>query len=83
MRVVLGIVCIVSALFAPWWVTTGLGVFVALQPVGAVVLLSAGVLMDSLYGAPIHVLGGFQFLYTAVFLVIVSVVFLLRNRVVD
>lgn len=83
MRYVLGLSFVVSVLLFPWWMSVLLGIVVALYPSGPTLLLIGGVSMDTLFGAPIASLGGFSYLYTALFSVIIVVVYLMRDRVVD
>lgn len=83
MKYVLGLSFLVSAVLLPWWVSVLFGIGVTLYPGSGVVLLIGGVIMDTLFGAPIATLGGFAYLYTVLFSIIAAVVYLLRDRVVD
>ncbi len=83
MKFIVGSVFLFSALFFPWWVSVPFGILVTLYPGGYVIALLGGVSMDTVFGAPLATLGGFAYLYTALFALSSVLVYILRDRVVD
>jgi hypothetical protein len=76
-------VCLICALTAPWWVTIPLAVYALSFEDSAPYVVGIGVVMDSLYGAPIAALHGFSVLYTTIFLALGLMTIFLRRRVLD
>lgn len=61
---------LVSVFFCPWWLTVTLGVLLLSFFEAGVVVVIGGVCMDVLFGAPLVPFGGFQYLYTTLFLML-------------
>ncbi len=74
---------ILSLLTLPWWVFMPLGIIVAGLPGGALVALAGGVVLDATYGSALVPLGGFSYLYTALFLLVVIAMQVLSKRIAD
>lgn len=68
---------------APWWVSVALGVLLVAYFDAALSVLVGGVLLDVLHGAPIHIFGGFAYLYTSIFIVLVIVRMVLKKSIVE
>ena len=81
--ILLYIVFVLSALFLPWWVVVPLGILAATHPTGAAVTVLTGAVLDVTFGAPLHTFFEFQYFYTALFLFVAGLVFILRSRVID
>lgn len=61
---------LVSVFFCPWWLTVTLGVLLLSLFEAGVVVVIGGVCMDVLFGTPLVPFGGFQYLYTTLFLIL-------------
>ncbi|MES2135266.1 MAG: hypothetical protein V4449_03445 [Patescibacteria group bacterium] len=61
-----------SAVVANWWLTVLIGIVLIGLFQAYITLILGGVLMDVLFGAPMAPLWGFQYLYTALFLILVG-----------
>ncbi len=82
LRVVLALSLLISAFFAPWWVAAAFAVLlIGWYPdlPSAALLLLAGIIRDSIFGAPLLSLGGFSYLFTALFLLLSCLALVLRN----
>lgn len=72
-----------SVLFFPAWVSVVLGIMVATFPWGAALAILGGIVLDALFSAPIVALYGFEYVYTALFMCIALIAYVVRDRVVD
>lgn len=72
-----------SALFAPWWVAAASALALMVCFRAYLSVLFGAVLMDTLYGAPVVSLASTAHLYTAMFLILILIVVLLRVRLMD
>ena len=77
------LVFLFSALAAPWWVTIPLGFFLMVLFDSVLIPIAGGFLMDSVFGAPLGTLGGFSFLYTALFAGLACVYWGLQKTLVE
>ncbi len=62
----------ISVFTCPWWLTISLGILLLSLFEAGITVISGGVLMDGVFGAPLPLLGGFHYLYTALFIVLVA-----------
>jgi hypothetical protein len=72
-----------SILLGPWWLTVLTGIVVVSFCESYVPLILGGMLMDILFGAPVPVLFGLSFLYTAVFTVMALSAFFFRDKILE
>ncbi|MEK9177285.1 MAG: hypothetical protein AAB923_03235 [Patescibacteria group bacterium] len=72
-----------SVIFAPWFVTLAAGVCLVAFMRSYVPVILAGVAMDAFFGVPVPALGGFAYIYTAFFLVLVLTDLAVRSRMLD
>jgi len=72
-----------SAVFAPWALTVMIGVALIAVWHSRFSVIFGGVLMDSLFGVPIPALGGFAWVYTALFVLLVGIDSVVRTRMID
>lgn len=66
----LSIAFLASALTCPWWLTVMLGIALLALFEASGIVVAGGVLVDTAFGAPLAPLGGFQYLYTALFVML-------------
>ena len=83
MRIAILFAFFASILFLPWFVTVALGVVLIAWYQAYLSVLIGGVLLDSMFGAPIAALGSFSFIYTALFACLSAVSYVLRRRVME
>ena len=74
---------LLSALLAPWWVTVPYGIVVVAYARSPWAAILGGLIMDVTFGAPIASLGGFSYLYTALFAFLSLIAVLLRSRMIE
>ncbi|OGG44282.1 hypothetical protein A2841_02800 [Candidatus Kaiserbacteria bacterium RIFCSPHIGHO2_01_FULL_48_10] len=82
-RVILVPFFFASVIVGPWWISVMLGILVVSTCRQYLPVIAGGILMDTLFGAPIPVLLGFDFLYTAVFSILAAGAFFLRARILE
>ncbi len=82
MRTLVGIAFIMSAVTAPWWVTVPFGIALISKGVYGIVVLG-GIIMDYLFGMPVEALGGFSFVYTALFASLAIISWYLHKHVLE
>ena len=70
---------LVSLVFLPWWVSVPLGIIAATTKYGGPIAVFGGVVLDAVYGTPIDILFGFQYVYTTLFLLVVLLVYVLSD----
>jgi hypothetical protein len=73
----------VALVFLPAWAAVAVAIPVATLRYGYLALLPAGVALDAFFGAPTPVLGGFHYIYTALFVVMSVIAYLLRTRMAE
>lgn len=83
MNIALYSLFVLSVVFLPWWVSVLLGVFISLTPIGSILAVLGGAVMDLTFGAPLGALFGIHDFYTLFFLCLAVVMFVLRQRVLD
>lgn len=66
-RALLGLLILVGAFALPWWVVVPLVIAFLAQGGTPAVPITAGLIMDLTFGVGIQSLGGFSYLYTALF----------------
>lgn len=72
-----------SILYLPWWATVAVAVFALAFWSAYAAVCFAGAVMDFAYGAPVDALGGFQFVFTAVFVLLALVARYLETAILD
>lgn len=82
-KIVFSILYVASCLLAPWWFSVALGIILIAYLNLWVVAILGGLLIDLAFGAPIAAFGGFEYLYTALFIVLSSLAFVLKNRMLE
>ena len=73
----------VSVLILPWWVSVLSAGVLATQRGALPLLVAAGLLLDTWYGAPIAALGGLHYVYTILFTLMGVVASIVRTRVIE
>ncbi len=69
-----------SIIYLPWWVSLACALYLLAFYSAFVSVFVGAVLLDLVYGAPLHTFSGFSFLYTAIMtLLIVVTAFLQRS----
>lgn len=68
-----------AVLFLPWFVVVPLGIALIAYYHAYLSVIIGGILLDSLFGAPIGVFSGFSFLYTALFAFLSAGAYVLRR----
>lgn len=72
-----------SVFIAPWWLTVFIGLLLIVLFGGGVFVVIGGFFMDSVFGAPLPLLHGFHFLYTAFFIFLVCLDWYLEKTFAD
>lgn len=72
-----------SVFTLPWWALIVLGVLLIAYYEAYVSVLIGAFLFDTLYGVPMIQLFNFSYLYTAIFVVLVVVAYMLRTRLLE
>lgn len=70
-RIGLSVAFFASVFFCPWWLTIILGILLLSLFEAGVLVIIGGICMDLVFGAPMVSFGGFQYLYTALFFMLV------------
>lgn len=83
MIVLWGPLFLLTALLLPWWVVVVAGVVLATFRYSFIFLIIGGVLLDTVFAAPVPGLGGFAYIYTVVFLAMSVVAETLRARAMN
>ncbi len=73
----------IAVLAAPWAVVLALALVLVVYFRAFISALLGALLFDILYGAPLSVLGSFEYLYTALVLCMIVVAILLRGRLLE
>lgn len=82
-RIFLSIAFFFSIFTLPWWVSVLLSIFLLALFQAGIMVIVGGIMMDILFGAPVDILSGFQYLYTALFLFLALLTLYLKARVSD
>lgn len=82
-RVLVSIAFFVSIVALPWFVSVPLGVLIIALWGASVEAVIGGIMLDSMFGAPIQALAGFPFLYTTLFLVLALGAFVMRRLMIE
>lgn len=83
MHISLSVIFLLSVLFLPWWVSVFLAILLLSSYKSRLVILCGGLLMDTLYGAPIVSLFSISYLYTTLFLVLILTSMFLRTKLMN
>ncbi len=81
--IVLFLTFAVSVILLPWWVVVPLGIVSTSYRYGNIITIIGGIIIDASFGAPVHTLGGFQYIYTTIFVLAALVAYFLRSRIVE
>jgi hypothetical protein len=73
----------VSILFAPWMLTVLIGIILLSAWRERSLLIIGGAMADALFGVPVPALGGFAFIYTALFALLIITELFLRKSMID
>jgi len=73
----------ISIVTLPWWVVVLVALVLISHFEAYVFAVLGGVVMDVMYGAPIHALADFSYLYTTVFLTLSCTAYILRVRLLE
>ncbi|XKT74317.1 MAG: hypothetical protein ACJKTH_03105 [Patescibacteria group bacterium UBA2163] len=68
---------------APWWVSIALGILLIAYFDAVPSVLIGGLLLDVLHSAPIHMFGGFAYLYTGIFIILIIIRIALQKSIVE
>lgn len=69
-RIAFLVAFLISVFVSPWWLTILLGIFLLALFEASITVIAGGLLMDTTFGAPLVPLGGFHYLYTAIFVML-------------
>jgi putative Ca2+/H+ antiporter (TMEM165/GDT1 family) len=73
----------ISVVYLPWWVTVSIAiVLLSVWRTYATVMLGA-LCLDILFGSPLAAFGGFAYLYTAIFALLVFLSFFLNRTMLE
>jgi hypothetical protein len=72
-----------SVVILPWYVSVMLGIVLLVRWDAYLSVLLGGIVLDSTFGAPLYVAGGFEWLYFAFFSVCAFLVFILKRRTLE
>ena len=82
-KLFLAVAFFISIATLPWWASVLLGILFVAEGGSVWVVVFGGFILDELFGAPIASLGGFAYLYTALFIIIGAVVLYLRSMLFE
>lgn len=82
-RTFLTAIFFVSVLFAPWWLSVALAVLLLSFFKAYFEVIVGGVIMDSVFGAPIMSLFNIEFLYTILFTILVVTTYFFRKVIME
>lgn len=80
-RIAAGVALLLSALFAPWWLTAALAAALAFIFDWYYEAVAAGFLADALYGSEVPALRGIEFAFTVGAALVVGLSMFVRTRV--
>lgn len=60
----------VSVFFCPWWLTVSFGILLLSFFESSIAVIIGGMCMDLVFSAPLTPFGGFEYLYTTLFLIL-------------
>lgn len=69
-RLGMSVAFMVSVFFCPWWLTVTLGILLLSLFDASVIVIIGGICMDLVFGTSLVPFGGFQYLYTTLFLIL-------------
>lgn len=82
-RAFVTLIFFLSAVLLPWYVPVSLGIILIVLWQGYIEAILGGIILDAAFGAPIIALGGFAWLYAALFAGLSLMAFVLRRLMLD
>jgi len=82
-RVAVTVFFFASVIMLPWYVPLILGIALIVVWCGYVEVILGGILLDTVFGAPIASLSDFSFLYTALFIFLSLLAVILRQVIIE
>ena len=73
----------ISTVFLPWWFSVILAVALLSVWQAYVSVIAGALVLDILFGSPLVAFGGFVYLYTAIFLILVAFTFFLNRAMLE
>lgn len=72
-----------SILFLPWYISVFIGVVIIARWHAYVSAIIGGIILDSMFGAPIVALHNFAYIYTILFIILSAFAFFLRHAMME
>ncbi|TAJ16081.1 hypothetical protein EPO56_00060 [Patescibacteria group bacterium] len=64
---------------APWWMSVLFAILLLVMGNNGFIVVIGGIIIDLTFGTPIHSLGGFQYLYTTLFILLSIIAWYLKR----